>query len=94
VTTTPSAATWAVRGEAGRLYAGRYPAATFGKWNARHIGGIQWRIEASITESDPYWLEHGFRYRAVLLSAGREYRLRIDLVMTSPVLMFDMEVEP
>lgn len=83
---------WAVSGDGGRLRCGSRLAATFGKWEASYLGGSQWRIIAKPVQTDAYWLEHGSQFRATLRIGRGEVTLRTEVVMTSPTLVFDMEV--
>jgi hypothetical protein len=86
---------WKIRGHTGRLRAGSRPAATFGSWDARPLGDNRWEITTSggLTESDPYWLEHGTSFTAVLEMGknGGGIRVPAEIVHRDP-LVFQIEI--
>jgi hypothetical protein len=84
---------WKIRGQAGRLRAGSRPAATFGAWDARPLGENRWEITTSgpLKECDPYWLEHGSSFTAILEMGKGGVRGPAEIVLREP-LVFQMTI--
>ena len=80
-----------IHGSAGRLKAGGRPAASLGKWEARHIDGQRWSFEFESYEPDPYWFEHGSTFTLILNLGRGEVRGRCDIVSRDP-LICEMEI--
>jgi hypothetical protein len=83
--------TWAIKGTAGSLRAGSREAAAFKDWDAGVLPDGRWRISATNTTADPYWLENGTSFRAVLTMGKGEVRGTAQIVSIEP-LVFDMEI--
>lgn len=81
---------WAIRGTAGTLRAGSRVAATLTGWEAGRLPDGRWRITVTTHAPDPYWLENGSSFFAVLQMGRGTARGVAEIVSREP-LVFDME---
>lgn len=82
--------TWQIKGAAGSLKTGGRLAAQISGWEAKPDGEGGWRVTATTTEVDAYWLENGTRFRAALTMGKGELRGVATLISLEP-LTFDLE---
>lgn len=86
------ASSWAVSGSAGLLRAGSRVAAEIGRWSAAPQPDGRWRISVSQHTPDPYWLENGTSFVAILQVGKGEVRGPAEVVSVEP-LVLDVRIE-